>query len=50
MALYRNANEQTIICRQLFAVISANQNNGITIILNSVFAKYRDLPPERIGN
>jgi hypothetical protein len=27
-ALQRNAHEQTIICRQLFAVPSANQNGG----------------------
>jgi hypothetical protein len=27
-ALQRNAHEQTIICRQLFAVPSANQNDG----------------------
>jgi hypothetical protein len=26
--LQRNAHEQTIICRQLFAVPSANQNDG----------------------
>jgi hypothetical protein len=27
-ALQHNAHEQTIICRQLFAVPSANQNDG----------------------
>jgi hypothetical protein len=27
-ALQRNAHEQNIICRQLFAVLSANQNDG----------------------
>jgi hypothetical protein len=27
-ALQRNAHEQTIICRQLFAFFSANQNDG----------------------
>ena len=27
-ALQRNAHEQTIICKQLFAVPSANQNDG----------------------
>jgi hypothetical protein len=32
-ALQRNAHEQTIICRQLFAVPSANQNDGKIILM-----------------